>query len=821
MGITLVLKLVSSEVNPGFTVWLQVRNDSQGVCLLERVGHLPADPQLEDLYHHWQTRFRSLIHQGRNAPDFGWEFDDIPSNQSRDSDFDACRNYIRLLEENMDRWLESCTDPGWQQIQRKITFYLGKHSDDVRLVIQSDSQLWKLPWLAWNLLDLDSPTPEKQELGIGFSPVEYQKLEALNRGETPGNSVRILAVFGSGENLDLEPDRMALKQLADAEVETLNEPSGRELIEKIRDAQGWDILCFSGHSQTQGRDGILYINQTQSLELREFQEALKTAISRGLKLAIFNSCDGLGLAQKLATLTLPVAIVMKEPVPDAVAQCFLKVFLREYAAGVPLYTAVRRSQIQLESFHDEFPGCSSLPIICQNPAEVPPTWAELSQRQPIVSPPEVSPEISPIPRKKSPTRIWQKLGRILGTSLAIALFVLSAQWHGKLQTWELSVFDHLMRLLPPEQMDDRLLIVGADARDLRQYGYPLPDAILAEVIAKINQYHPAAIGLNITRENPIENSNYPGGHQDFLTQINSSKDHLVSVCSYSNQLEQSTMPLPGLLDSEHQVGFIDVYRDQELTQTQEVRRYILSRSDNAVPLETLCHTRFSLALQLFERYLKYHSPVAIDTPDENWKFGSLLIPALDNRTVGYQNLKGYGQGSQILIRYRHTLNPNQMAPQIRLQDILEETRFFKPDKISGKVVLIGVTDPIEEKLFLTPYGQVNQLSLHAHVVSQLISAFEDTVVGKNQRPLIWWWPQWVNMLWILGWSFLGGFLLWLFPHPIHQWMAMSSAILGLYGICWLLLIQGGWIPLVPALLTLVAQTLIGTFLTLSKIKSLA
>ncbi len=819
MGITLVLKLVSSEVNPGFTVWLQVRNDWEGVCLLERVGHLPADHQLEDLYHHWQTRFRSLIHQGRNAPDSGWEFDDIPSNQSRDSDFDACRNYIRLLEENMDRWLESCTDPGWQQIQRKITFYLGKHSDDVRLVIQSDSQLWKLPWLAWNLLELDSLTPEKQELGIGFSPVEYQKLEALNRGERPGNSVRILAVFGSGENLDLEPDRMALKQLADAEVETLNEPSGRELIEKIRDAQGWDILCFSGHSQTQGRDGILYINQTQSLELRQFQEALKLAISRGLKLAIFNSCDGLGLAQKLAKLNLPVAIVMKEPVPDTVAQCFFQGFLREYAAGVPLYTAVRRSQTQLESFH-EFPGCSSLPIICQNPAEVPPTWAELSQRQPIVSPPEVSPEISPIPRKKSPTRIWQKLGRILAASFAIALFVLSAQWHGKLQTWELSVFDHLMRLLPLEQRDDRLLIVGADTRDINQYGNPLPDAILAEVIAKINQYHPAAIGLNITREEPIENANYPGGHQALLTQLNSDQHPVVSVCYFGNDLDKSTKPLPGLLDSKHQVGFIDVYGDNQITNTQEFRRYLLSKRDNPVPQANHCETEYSLAIQLFERYLKAaHSSVPIDTPDENWKFGSLLIPALDNRTVGYQNLKGYGQGSQILIRYRHTLNPNQMAPQIRFQDVLEETRFFKPDKISGKVVLIGVTDPIAEKLFLTPYGQVNQLSIHAHVVSQLISAFEDTVAGTNQRPLIWWWPQWVNMLWILGWSFLGGFLLWLFPHPIHQWMAMSGAILGLYGICWLLLIQGGWIPLVPALLTLVAQTLIWTFLTLSKIKS--
>ena len=44
-------------------------------------------------------------------------------------------------------------------------------------------------------------------------------------------------------------------------------------------------------------------------------EALKKAIGCGLQLAVFNSCDGLGLARELEALHIPQMIVMQEPVP--------------------------------------------------------------------------------------------------------------------------------------------------------------------------------------------------------------------------------------------------------------------------------------------------------------------------------------------------------------------------------------------------------------------------------------------------------------------------------------------------------------------------
>ena len=56
------------------------------------------------------------------------------------------------------------------------------------------------------------------------------------------------------------------------------------------------------------------------------KNAMKIAIAKGLQLAIFNSCDGLGIANQLAKLYLPQSIVMREVVADEAAQKFSQYF---------------------------------------------------------------------------------------------------------------------------------------------------------------------------------------------------------------------------------------------------------------------------------------------------------------------------------------------------------------------------------------------------------------------------------------------------------------------------------------------------------------
>jgi hypothetical protein len=112
------------------------------------------------------------------------------------------------------------------------------------------------------------------------------------------------------------------------------EPQPEKLNDQLWE-KGWDILFFAGHSSSQ-KKGQLQLNQTDSLTLEQLRYALKKAIAQGLKLAIFNSCDGLGLAHDLADLHIPQVIVMREPVPDRVAQEFLRHFLARFQ-GDSLY----------------------------------------------------------------------------------------------------------------------------------------------------------------------------------------------------------------------------------------------------------------------------------------------------------------------------------------------------------------------------------------------------------------------------------------------------------------------------------------------------
>ncbi|MEO0844255.1 MAG: CHAT domain-containing protein, partial [Cyanobacteria bacterium J06643_5] len=183
--------------------------------------------------------------------------------------------------------------------------------------------------------------------------------------------VKILAIIGDSKGIDVEKDRTLIEQLPNAEVTFLVEPQRETLNDELW-LQPWDVLFFAGHSSTQSNleIGHISINQNDSLTIAEFKNALSKAIEQGLHLAIFNSCDGLGLAVNLADLNIPQMIVMREPVPDKVATVFLKNFLREFSHGKPLYQSVREARCQLQGLEYEFPCASWLPVIFQNPGEI-------------------------------------------------------------------------------------------------------------------------------------------------------------------------------------------------------------------------------------------------------------------------------------------------------------------------------------------------------------------------------------------------------------------------------------------------------------------
>ena len=166
---------------------------------------------------------------------------------------------------------------------------------------------------------------------------------------------------------------------------------------------------------------------------------------------------------------------------------------------------------------------------------------------------------------------------------------------------------------------------------------------------------------------------------------------------------------------------------------------------------------------------------------------------MENRSGGYQNLDA--RGNQLLIRYRNT---PQIAQQVTLRDVLDESENFNPAWVKNRIVLIGVIAPSVPDIHDTPHGEIRGLYVHAHVISQILSAVED-----DNRPLLWWFPQWGDALWVLFWSFTGGVIVWGLPTHLRRGVGVGIAIAVLYGVCWFVFAQGGWLPLVPSVLGLV------------------
>ena len=238
-------------------------------------------------------------------------------------------------------------------------------ADEIRLILQTENeQVRKLPWEEWNFFQ------RFPHAVFSISPLS----SSSQRQVTTSRKVRILAILGNNDGIDLQEDRKALEKLPSADVCLMIEPT-REQFQKLW-SDSWDILFFAGHSSSKdGERGYIYINRTDAdkLEIGELKEGLRVAIGNGLKLAIFNSCDGLGLARQLEKLQIPQVIVMREPLPDKFAQEFLQYFLTNFSCGMSLYAAVKcaRQMLQeLSQIEKDFPGASWLPVICQNPTAV-------------------------------------------------------------------------------------------------------------------------------------------------------------------------------------------------------------------------------------------------------------------------------------------------------------------------------------------------------------------------------------------------------------------------------------------------------------------
>jgi len=790
MSNLVVLNLGKGDLHNGFpfvTAWLQSQNTPQSRQI---TGSLPTAPDIQDLYRRWQLLYE-LLYQARSLTtrrrqpqpiDEDIEIDDSDVTHVCDADF---YEVSQELQNRIDTWLDS---EGFSDISRQLYKQLDS-AQEIRVIIQTeDNQLRKLPWYTWRFFR-DYPLAE-----VSLSPLNFEPGKAA---QNSAKQVRILAVLGDSAGIDIEADKRLLENLKDAQTVFLVEPQRRKLNEHLWDSQGWDILFFAGHSSTQanGDSGQIYINPTESLTITQLKNALNEAIARGLQLAIFNSCDGLGLARQLADLHIPQMIVMREPVPDLVAQEFLKYFLTEFAGGRSFDVAVRKARERLQGIEGEFPGASWLPVTFQNPAEVPPNWND------FLNEPE-SPTYSPQPiRQQTPISSRQGgLWRVLLASLAVTGLVMGGRAFGLLQSWELQAFDQLVKLRPNERQDSRLLVVTITEADFqlpeqKSRKGSLSDLALARLLEKLESYQPRAIGLDIYRDFPVD-PNQP----ELATRLKNSEgqsasfaSRIFAICKVSEQnIDEPGIAPPPEIPIQRQ-AFSDFVKDPDGV----IRRHLIAMKPN---VKSPCVTPHALSAQLAFSYLKAEGIEAKYNSKNQLQVGKVIFKRLQVPMGGYQKVND--SGYQILLNYRPVHYRYPVADTVTLNDVLTDK--VPPEAVKNQIVLIGVTAQSDGDYFPTPYSAGQEIYqempgviVHAQMVSQILSAVLD------ERPLLWVWSQWGEMLWVWGWSLLGGVLAWRIRNFLRLGLAGGAAFGVLYGLSFGLICQGGWVPLVPSVLALV------------------
>ncbi|MCT7968038.1 CHASE2 domain-containing protein [Laspinema sp. D1] len=716
---------------------------------LKFIGALPPATELDAIYRRWQLIYQALYRSPGWRPRIKIEREDI-TNVSQVEFADICGKYVQLIDE----WLNA---EEFRNIDRQLRSHL-HHSDEIQVILETDDdRLRHLPWHFWKFLS-DYPKAE-----LALSAPQYQRVEKSHHRE----QMRILAILGDSNGIDIADDRSTLSELSDAETVFLVEPSRQEVDEQLWDDRGWDILFFAGHSESQeeGNRGLLAINPRDKIGISHLKSALKTAIARGLQLAIFNSCDGLGLAKELADLQIPHIIVMRESVADGVAHLFLVNFVKAFSSGSSFYLAVRQARERLQGLEDQFPCASWLPVICQNPAEVPMQW----RSQPVVK-----------PQQSSKVR-----DRWVGfIPLAVILILILIRQLGLLEGWELKAYDHFLRSRPPEPPDSRILIVEITESDIQlKEEYPISDATLTQLLQQLERHQPRAVGLTLYRDLPV-----PPGHGELRVQMQQ-QSNLFAVCSFEKSNGGQVRSPVGI--PSNQLGFDDVLIDPDGV----LRRHLLFMKQ-----QPECQTGSSLSFQLAREYLKTENIEPQMPTDSRIELGKAIFNPMKPNTGGYKTL-GTG-GWYMMLNYRSF----PIAQTLTLTEVLNGE--FNPNLVKDRIVLIGLTSKVNAKAFFTPYRvgkspseKVPGVLIQAQKVSEILSA------ALDGRPMMRVWSGWGEVIWIGLWSGVGSAIAWCIRGRLRRVSAIPLAIALLYLLCYLLFLQSTWVPLIPPALALVISHL--------------
>jgi len=771
-------------------------------CFLgEKQGALPPAQELLNLCQQWRQLYGGLCQYSSTRV---LEKDpEVITNVS----WEEFKKLSESLVDDFKRWLASESfAPIFEDLLSSFT-----RQDELQILITTDDRwIRSLPWHTWKLF---SHFPQSD---FAFTLPESQRIET-QRHPCP---IRILAILGVNEQCVQEGNNQELSVGQDLQL--LNDLPGVQSLKKlplpdratVLDSlweETIDILFFAGHSTSDKNHefGSFQINERESIEINEIEKSIRQSLTKGLKLAIFNSCNGLGLAHQLSQLDVPYLIVMRELIPDPIAIDFLKYFLKAFAGSdhqrstKSLHLAMREARTRLgQTWDKRFPCASWLPVLFQNPTEEYLTWESLqgygpeqtnrndvsivAQHTTTVGIPGGTPEVvtseviipEPLPIFDF-YKFKRKLKKAGLVSTIAAIAVIGLRLTTILEPMELHVYDRMMRQLPDLGPDPRLVLVEITEEDIREFDKPMSDETLTRLFKTLKKYQPMLIGFDIMRDRL-----QPPTPPELVELWQDAR--IIPVCYTGNDgdVEKSSSGLPPGMSMEvasDRVGFNDLAEDYG---DHTIRRQLISRRPRP---KSRCLMETSFSARLASEYLKQK------------KLAEPPLPYLGIWAGGYQWLdRAYSE--QILIRYR---GRSPIAKTLSMTELFEQADAGKIENWENKIVLIGTTAPSAQDISPTPYGiRMEGVVIHAHMLSQLLSAAEE---GER---LLGVWPIWQDWLWIWGWILLGSLFVVSLRHNLLILMSDGIVIVILYISALALFQYGFWVPFVPVVLGLVTSSLI-------------
>ena len=213
------------------------------------------------------------------------------------------------------------------RIGRHLRRDLDIHDRISVIIVSAELKIWQLPWHFW---DLFSDYPNAVEV---FSKPKFTNVRHI-RPQCNGK-VNILALSGRDPRAKIDLDFLATLPKCNHKVNN-QATSAAEVATQLQEFEP-DILIFYGHGDTiqyqSFQEGVIYLDNDTPLQISTLKTKLQAAIESGLQIAVFNCCNGLGLAEQITDLNIPYVIVMREVIPNQTAQEFLENLLAQYSQG--------------------------------------------------------------------------------------------------------------------------------------------------------------------------------------------------------------------------------------------------------------------------------------------------------------------------------------------------------------------------------------------------------------------------------------------------------------------------------------------------------